>query len=282
MRVGISTFPTSYSIDPALLAARAEEMGFHSFWVPEHPIIPVNTTSRFRGSPDGVIPGYYADIVDPFVALARASAVTDRIKLATGICLVPERNPILLAKEVATLDRMCGGRFIFGIGAGWLREETEIMGGDFERRWGQTREAVLAMKELWSKDEAEYHGSFYDFPPVRCFPKPLQRPNPPIYIGAWAQGNVFKRVVGYGDGWMPSGTNPEQVREGRRTLTRVAEEAGRDAESIQVLAYGVPADRELIRSYEEAGADEVVVRVSTAGEREALAELEDIARNTLA
>ena len=281
MRVGVSTFPTSYSIDPALLARRAEEMGFISFWVPEHAIIPVNATTPFPNSPDGVIPGYYSEIVDPFVALARASAVTTSIKLATGICLVPERNPILLAKEVATLDRMSGGRLIFGIGAGWLKEETEIMGGDFDHRWGQTRDAVLAMKELWSKDEAEYHGKFYDFPPVRSFPKPLQQPNPPIYLGAWAQGNVFKRVVSYGDGWMPSRSSPEGLRAGRESLMRTAEEAGRDPASIQVLAYGVPADRELIRAYEEAGADEVVVRVATADEQESLAELESIARNTL-
>ncbi|MCE2405707.1 MAG: LLM class F420-dependent oxidoreductase [Dehalococcoidia bacterium] len=281
MRVGVSTFPTSYSIDPALLARRAEEMGFSSFWVPEHPIIPVHTTSPFHGSPDGVIPDYYAEIVDPFVALARASATTTTIKLATGICLVPERNPILLAKEVATLDRISGGRLIFGIGAGWLREETEIMGGDFDHRWGQTRDAVLAMKELWGQDEAEYHGKFYDFPPVRSFPKPLQQPNPPIYLGAWAQGNVFKRVARYGDGWMPSRSSPEEVRAGRESLVRAVEDVGRDPASIQVLAYGVAADRELIRAYEEAGTDEVVVRVATADEQRSLAELDSIARAVL-
>ena len=131
MNIGISTFPTDYSADVAVIAKRAEELGFDSFWVPEHPILPVNASSPWPGSADGVIPKVYADIVDPFVALGRASAVTSTIKLGTGICLVPERNPLLLAKEVATLDMYSGGRFLFGIGAGWHREETEIMGGDF-------------------------------------------------------------------------------------------------------------------------------------------------------
>ena len=151
MNIGISTFPTDYSADIAIIAKRAEELGFDSLWVPEHPILPVNASSPWPGSADGVIPRVYADIVDPFVALARASAVTSTIKLGTGICLVPERNPLLLAKEVATLDMYSKGRFLFGIGAGWHREETEIMGGDFDHRWTQTREAILAMKELVDK-----------------------------------------------------------------------------------------------------------------------------------
>src|SRR5712691_4709300 len=146
MHVGIFVFETADSLDTAVLAKHAEDLGFESFWVPEHPIIPVITSSPYRGAPDGVIPDAYGRIVDPFVALARASAVTKTIKLGTGICLIPERNPLLLAKEVATLDRYSGGRFIFGIGAGWLKEETEIMGGDFAHRWTQTRDAVMAMK----------------------------------------------------------------------------------------------------------------------------------------
>ena len=144
MKIGIFVFETAHSVDTAILAKRAEELGFEAFWVPEHAVIPVKTTSPFRGSPDGVIPDSYKRIVDPFIALARAAAVTQTIKLGTGVCLVPERNPLILAKEVATLDHFSGGRFIFGIGAGWLKEETEIMGGDFSHRWTQTREAILA------------------------------------------------------------------------------------------------------------------------------------------
>jgi len=143
-----------------------------------------------QGSPDGAIPPSMSDMADPFVALARASAVTTTLKLGTGICLVPERNPLLLAKEIATLDHFSNGRFLFGIGAGWLQEETEIMGGDFAHRWSQTREAILVMKELWSKEEAEYHGTFYDFPPVRSFPKPSQQPHPPVWITGRSPQNI--------------------------------------------------------------------------------------------
>jgi alkanesulfonate monooxygenase SsuD/methylene tetrahydromethanopterin reductase-like flavin-dependent oxidoreductase (luciferase family) len=161
MNIGVSIPLPAYLVDPGLMAKKAEELGFDSFWCAEHPFMPVKTTSRFPGTADGVIPETYAHFVDPFVALARASGMTTRIKLGTGIVLVPERHPLLLAKEVATLDRFSGGRFLFGIGAGWLKEETEIMGGDFEHRWTQTRESVLAMKELWTKPEASFDGRYY-------------------------------------------------------------------------------------------------------------------------
>ena len=143
-------FAIDKSEDPAVLAKRAEELGFASFWVPEHPIIPIKTSSPYPGSRDSIIPDAYGRIMDPFVALARASAVTKNIQLGTGICLIPERNPLLLAKEVATLDRFSGGRFLLGIGAGWLKEETEIMGGDFAHRWTQTRDAIMASRFLRS------------------------------------------------------------------------------------------------------------------------------------
>jgi probable F420-dependent oxidoreductase len=202
------------------------------------------------------------------------------MKLGIGICLVPERNPLILAKEVATLDYYSGGRFIFGIGAGWNREETEIMGGNFPHRWTQTHEAIEAMKDLWTKDEAEYHGTYYDFPPVRSFPKPVQRPGPPIYLGGNAR-NVFKRTVSYGDGWMPTRATPEDIKHGRDTLNELAAQAGRDPGSIQILAYGMPADRELLKAIEEAGADEIVVSVASAEESLALADLERIAQAVL-
>ena len=263
MNIGISTFPTDYSTDIALLARWAEEMGFESLWVPEHPIIPVETSSPWPGSADGAIPKAYADIVDPFVALGRASAVTSTIKLGTGICLVPERNPLLLAKEVATLDMYSSGRFLFGIGAGWLKEETEIMGGDFPHRWTQTREAILAMKSLWTEVESEYHGRYYDFPPVYSFPRSVQRPHPPVYLGGMAR-NAFKRVVEWGDGWMPNRVTPDEIRAGRRKLDKLAAEAGRDPASIAISVFGQPADRDLISQFFDAGADRVMVPVETA------------------
>ncbi|HEV8533978.1 MAG TPA: TIGR03619 family F420-dependent LLM class oxidoreductase, partial [Methylomirabilota bacterium] len=192
MNVGISVPLPAYLVDVGAMARKAEELGFESFWCAEHPFIPVQSQSRFPGSEDGVIPETYSHFIDPFVALARASGTTSRIKLGTGIVLVPERHPLLLAKEISTLDLFSGGRFLFGIGAGWLREETQIMGGDFDHRWSQTRESILAMKELWTKREAEFHGKYYDFPPVRSYPKPAQKPHPPVLLGGGAK-NVLQR-----------------------------------------------------------------------------------------
>ncbi len=280
MDIGISTFPTDYSIDIAKLAQRAEEYGFESLWVPEHSILPVNTESPWPGSPDGKIPKVYADIVDPFIALSRASAVTTKLKLGTGICLVPERNPLLLAKEVATLDMYSQGRFLFGIGAGWLREETEIMGGDFAHRWSQTRESILAMKELWTTVGSEYHGKYYDFPPVYSFPRSVQKPHPPVFLGGLAK-NVFKRIIDYGDGWMPNRVVPEDVQKGRATLDELAEAAGRDPKSIIVSVFGQQPDADLLKGFEEAGADRVMIRVETANEDDTLKNLHSIAETVL-
>ncbi|MCI0790227.1 MAG: LLM class F420-dependent oxidoreductase [Chloroflexi bacterium] len=276
MDIGISTFLTDYSVDVAVVARRAEELGFASLWVPEHSILPVNSGTPWPGSADGKIPKVYADIVDPFVALGRASAVTTTLKLGTGICLVPERNPLLLAKEVATIDMYSKGRFQFGIGAGWLREETDIMGGDFAHRWAQTREAILAMKQLWTTVESEYHGKYYDFPPVYSFPGPAQKPHPPVLLGGMAK-NVFKRVVEYGDGWMPIRVTPEDVKKGRAKLDELANAAGRDPRSIQIMVFHQQADRDLLKTLEEAGADSVTVRLETASEEEALNSLEKMA-----
>jgi len=210
-----------------------------------------------------VIPETYSHFVDPFVALARASGTTNRIKLGTGIVLVPERHPLLLAKEVSTLDHFSGGRFLFGIGAGWLREETEIMGGDFDHRWTQVRESILAMKELWTKPEAEFQGRYYKFPKVRSYPKPAQKPHPPVLLGGGAS-NVLQRVVAWGDGWLPNRITPEQLRESRATLDRMAKDAGRDPAAITISVHGQPADRDLVKRLHDAGATRVIVRPPTA------------------
>lgn len=280
MKIGISTFPTDYSPDIALIARRAEELGFESLWVPEHAVLPADVATSWPGSADGIIPKVYADIADPFVALSRASAVTERLKLGTAICLVPEHNPLLLAKVVATLDMYSGGRFLFGIGAGWLREETEMMGGDFDHRWGQTRESVLAMKELWTKIKSEYHGRFYDFPAVYSFPRPVQRPHPPVLLGGMA-ARVFSRVVAWGDGWLPNRVTPDEVREGRSTLDKLAKDAGRDPASIEITVSGQPPDAELIKRYEDAGAVRVVVRLAGMEEDQTLDQVDRIAEAVL-
>lgn len=280
MDIGISTFPTDYSIDIATLAQKAEEYGFDSIWVPEHIVVPLKTNSPWAGSPDGKIPKVYADMVDPFVALARASAVTTKIKLGTGICLVPEHHPLLLAKQVATLDMYSQGRFLFGIGAGWLREETEMLGGDFAHRWTQTKESVLAMKELWTTVESEFHGKYYDFPAVYSFPRPVQKPHPPVLLGGMAR-NVFKRVIDYGDGWMPNRVVPADIKKGRAALDELAQAAGRDPKSISISVFGQSSDKDLLKGFKEAGADRVMIRVETANEDDSLKNLDSIAEAVL-
>jgi probable F420-dependent oxidoreductase len=276
MKIGVSMTISSRSIPVTVLAQKAESLGFESVWLPEHPVIPVHATTRYPGSADGAIPAFMSDLMDPFIGLAQAAAVTQTLKLGTGICLVPERNPLLLAKEIATLDRLSNGRVLFGIGAGWLQEETEIMGGNFAHRWGQTREAILAMKELWSKEEAEYHGTFYDFPPVRSFPKPVQQPHPPVLLGGAAR-NIFKRTIAWGDGWLPIGSTPEDIKKGRATLDELAAAAGRDPSTIDVTVLGVPADPEAIKRFGASGASRVVTRLSSTVSEDALTELEQIA-----
>ncbi|MAF51506.1 MAG: hypothetical protein CL694_00605 [Chloroflexi bacterium] len=277
MTIGVSTPLPAYNVSAAFMASKAEELRFESIWYAEHPVIPINMTTRFPGSPDGVMPDNYNHFADPFIALAQASGVTSKIKLGTGITLIPERNPLVLAKAIATLDLFSGGRFILGVGAGWLREETEMLGGDFDHRWTQTRESILAMKEMWTKDEAEFHGRYYDFPPVRVYPKPAQKPHPPVILGGMAR-NVFKRVIAWGDGWLPNQVTPAQVEAGRTTLDQLAREAGRDPASISISVHGQPPDRALARSFLDAGADRVIVKPELAEDEASMArELERMA-----
>lgn len=280
MKIGVMMFPTQQPVDIAVIAKRAEELGFDSLWVGEHPIMPVHGTARFPGSADGVIPDTYSWFMDPFIALARASGVTTKLRLGTGITLVPERNPLVLAKEIATLDYYSGGRFVFGVGTGWHKEETEIMGGDFAHRWTQTREAIEAMQQLWAGEAGEYHGKYYDFPLVRSYPRPVQQPHPPIFLGGSAK-NVFKRTIACGDGWMPTRATPELIQQGRNTLNELATEAGRDPASIEVMAYLAPADRAKLKALADAGTDSATVMLSQAPESAALDELEQVAKAVL-
>ncbi len=268
MHIGLSTILTSYSIDVADLAARAEELGFESIWTGDQPILPVVTKQP--------IPREWGDIPDPFILLTRAAAVTSTLKLGTAVCVVTERHPITLAKEVATLDMYSGGRFLFGIGTGSHREEADIFRADFDHRWTQAREAVAAMKELWTQDQSEFHGKYYDFPPVYCYPKPAREPHPPILLGSHVP-QVFKRIVDYADGWLPFNVSPEGIAKARKRLNELAEAAGRDPNSIDVTALGVPAERDLISRYEVAGADRVALDFPTANREDSFANLDRIA-----
>ena len=280
MDVGLNMSISTNSIDVAEIAAKAEALGFESIWLPEHPVMPVNTASKYPGSSDGSIPDYMSDMADPYIGLARASAVTNTIKLGTGITLIPERNPLVLAGAIASLDRFSGGRFLLGIGTGWLREETEVMGGDFDHRWTQARESIEVMRALWTQDAAEYHGRYYNFPPVQCNPKPAQEGGPPVILGGNAR-NVFRRVARWGDGWMPTAASPEQIAAGRAAIDELAEASGRDPASIGITVFGQPADRDLISQFERAGANRVIVRLGDTTNRQALDEIERIAQAVL-
>ena len=258
MTIGTSVPLPAYTYDPVIIAKKAEDLGYDSIWYAEHPAVPVESDSPFPAT-GGEIPWTYSHFSDPYIALARASAVTSTIKLATGITLVPERNPLLLAKEISVLDLHSGGRFIFGIGTGWLKEETELMGGNFQRRWSQTREALDVMKGCWTQEVSEYHGEFFDFPPIRSFPKPAQGPHPPIYIGGMAP-KVLERIVAHADGWLPNRITPQDLEAKRKELDRLAMDAGRDPNSIGITIYGQPADKHLIQELHDAGAERVIVR----------------------
>ena len=281
MNIGIVLPLPAYYINPAFIAEIIENLGFDSLWVGEHPFIPVNSQSVFPGSPSGEIPESYSHFVDPFIALSMAAAATKRIKLATGICLITERNPLLLAKEVSTLDQFSKGRFIFGIGTGWLREEAELMGCDFDHRWTQAKEEIEILKSLWNNPTVSHSGTYYKFPEVISYPKPFQRPHPPIMIGGTAP-NALKRIAKWADGWLPNRITPEDLKIKRVKLNLMAEQLGRDPDKLSITIHGQAADRDLIVSYKKAGADRVTIRPrSLQSEKEMRAELESLARLTL-
>lgn len=277
MKVGLATPLPAYTIDPAFMGRKAEELGFESLWYAEHPATPVESNSPFP-STGGEIPWTYSHFDEPYIALARASAVTSKLLLGTGITLVPQRNPLILAKEVAALDFHSGGRFLFGIGTGWLREEVELFGGDFPKRWTQTREALDVMKALWSNDEASFDGKYYKFPKVRSFPKPAQKPWPPIIIGGMAP-KVIERIVAHADGWLPNRIGFDELKDKRAELDERATAAGRDPKKIEISIFGQDPKLDLIKSYIEAGADRVVVRPThVETEAEMGRQLDDIAK----
>jgi len=262
LKYGLAVIYTPDTADPAAVAGKAEELGFDSVWYGEHPVIPVEYKTPYPLTADGRVPPYYHQMCDPLISLAAASAVTSRITLATGICLIAERNPLLLAKEVATLDHLSGGRVILGIGAGYFREEAEIMGADFRTRYTRMRESVEAMREVWSKDAAEYHGKVIDFPAIRSEPKPV-RGTVPVHIGGLG-GKALRRVAAYADGWCPvSLFPPEQMGRDYGRLRQMLEDAGRDPDSVEFSVFlGVTKAtdmREAAERWGEAGAERLVL-----------------------
>jgi probable F420-dependent oxidoreductase len=259
MKFGVEMFPTDYSISVTDLGRAVEEAGFESIFFPEHTHIPSSRRSPWPGGAE--LPREYSHTLDPFVALGAVAAVTSTLKLGTGICLVIERDPIVLAKEVASLDHLSGGRVLFGIGGGWNLEEMENHGTKPSLRWKILRERILAMKRIWAEDEAEYHGEFVDFDPIWSWPKPVQQPHPPIIVG----GNgprTLDRVIEYGDEWMPIGGRGQDLAERIEQLQGMAAEANRGP--IPITIFGVRPDPAVVEHYQSIGVTRCVFPLPSA------------------
>tara|TARA_B110000116_G_scaffold50995_1_gene42616 strand:- start:457 stop:1293 length:837 start_codon:yes stop_codon:yes gene_type:complete len=264
MKFGVSMFMTDYALYPDVLAKEVEARGFESIWFPEHTHIPASRKSAYPGGGD--LPQQYYHSLDPFVALTAAATVTEKIKLGTGIALVIERDPITLAKEVASIDYVSNGRFLFGIGGGWNREEMENHGTDPSRRWKLLRERIEAMVEIWTKDEAEYHGEFVDFDPIWSWPKPVQKPYPPIMLGNAGPGAI-SRAVKFADEWMPIGARLD-LADRISELNEKAEEAGRGP--IPVTNWGTAPNREAIDELADIGVGRAIFGLPSAKEDEVI------------
>ncbi len=274
MHFGASMFCTDYSMPPAELAPALEERGFESFWAPEHSHIPLSRKSPWGGGPE--LPKRYYDVIDPFVGLATAAVVTKTLKLATGVCLIIQRDPIQLAKEVATLDLLSDGRFLFGIGAGWNREEMADHGTDPKTRVRLMAERVAMLKTIWTETKPEFKGEFHSFEPMMTWPKPVQKPHPPILVGG-AMPHAAKRAIAFGDGWIPLGGRGADVLEQLPRFRQMAAEAGRDADSLPVSVFGASQDADLLKRCRDAGIARVVFSLDSAKADEVLPVLDRIA-----
>jgi probable F420-dependent oxidoreductase len=274
MEIGLAMFSTDYTIEPARLGPLVEERGFESLLFTEHTHIP---TSRETPRPGGgELPPEYSHINDPFVALAMVAAVTERLKIGTGVCLVVERDPIVTAKEVATLDNLSGGRFLFGVGAGWNREEMQNHGTDPRRRFSIMRERIEAMKAIWTQDEAEYHGEHVNFDPIWVWPKPAQKPYPPVMVGGLGE-KALDRVVAFGDEWMPNRIeDPDQLGERIEELERRTEQAGR--ERIPVSVFGAKPDAEFVERLGAVGVSRCWFYIRPAEPGEVERQLDELAK----
>ncbi|GAB2819714.1 LLM class F420-dependent oxidoreductase [Streptomyces daliensis] len=267
MKFGISTFITDQGIAPAPLGRAVEERGFDSLLIAEHTHIPVERRSPYPGGGD--LPGIYYRTLDPFVALSAAASVTNRLLLGTGVALVAQRDPLTTAKEVASLDLVSGGRAVFGVGVGWNREEMENHGTDPTSRGRLVDERLRAMRELWTKEKAEFHGEFVDFDPVYAWPKPVQSPHPPIYVGGGEA--AFPRVAALGDAWLANSVPPERLGP---QIDRLRESAGRE---VPVTVYAAPHSAEAVEGYAALGVERLLFYLPTKPEPEALAVLDRLA-----
>jgi probable F420-dependent oxidoreductase len=276
MRVGVFYFPTDYGIHPAELGRALEERGFDSVYVPEHTHIPTSRKSPFPGG--GELPKRYAHTHDPFVALSFVGAATKKLKLGTGICLLPQRDPIATAKCVASLDQLSGGRVVFGIGAGWNMDEMENHGGRFADRYKIMSDRMKAMKAIWTQEAAQYHGEFANFDPMWSWPKPVQKPHPPILLGGETD-HTLKRIVEYGDGWIPRpGRDGWEPKSAVERLSKAAKAAGRDPKSLQIVVFRAPADAEALKPYRDTKIDSVLFDLPDVSRDEILSTLDKYAK----
>ena len=272
LKFGIFILPTEYSIRVDQLARAVEERGFESLWLPEHTHIPVRRRSHYPGG--GELPRDYFHIADPFVGLSAAAAVTTKIKLGTAICLVIQHDPIVLAKKVASLDVLSRGRFIFGIGAGWNADEMANHGTVFRTRHRLLRERIEAMKRIWCDNRPEYYGTFVNFDPIQLFPKPVQKPHPPIFFGGDTPLSRQCAADHY-DGWMPTIMQTADFLAGIDHVRRLAAERGRDPRSVKISMIGPRPDRRILDRYEAAGVDRVMLELPSAGPDAALRKLDE-------
>ncbi len=262
MDFGVGLFFTDYSIIPAALGKALEERGFESVWAAEHSHIPLSRRSPWPGG--GELPKQYYDVMDPFVTLTAAAAATTKLKIGTGVCLVNQRDPIQTAKLVASIDQVSNGRFLFGIGVGWNAEEMEDHGTVFTTRAKLVRERVEAMKAIWTETKPEYHGELVNFDPMMTWPKPVQKPHPPVIVGG-AFPQAARRAVRYGDGWIPLAGRGDVLETLPKFRTMLAE-AGRTEESCPVTLFGVAEDADTLRRYRDLGVARVSVGIPAAKE----------------
>ena len=263
MHFGAAMFFTEASMRPDELGPLLEQRGFESLWVPEHSHIPVVRTKPFPGGPE--LPRAYYDIMDPFLVLTAAAVATKTLRIGTGVCLINQRDPIQTAKLVASIDQLSGGRFLFGVGNGWDKEEMEHHGTVFETRHAISRERIAAMKTIWTQDTAEYHGEFVNFAPMQTWPKPVQKPHPPIIVGgAFPYG--ARRAVRYGEGWIPGagGTSHADIVQALPQFHKLAAEAGRDPASLPVTLFRVTEDLDRLHQYRNLGVSRVVISLPAA------------------
>ncbi len=264
MHFGAAIFFTDYSIGPIELAQALEARGFESLWAPEHSHIPVSRKSVFPSGPE--MPKFYYDVMDPFVTLTAAAAATKRLKVGTGVCLVQQRDPIQTAKLVASIDQISRGRFLFGIGSGWNEDEMANHGTPFKSRHKIARERIEAMKVIWREEKAEYHGKSVNFDPIFAWPKPVQKPHPPILVGGIFPHGA-RRAIRYGDGWIPHASRPEydEVADFMPQFHTMVKEAGRDPASLPITLFRVVEEVDKLRHYRDLGVDRVVITVPSEG-----------------